>query len=81
MKIKRTPTSSARWPWTEAANQLINTSRNDAITSRNDAITSLPDRWMDEADEFTRIEEFGIAEGLRIAADELTEAIRRDARQ
>lgn len=44
-----------------------------------DVITRLPDRWMDEADQHTRDGFLGIAEGLRSAATELTEAIRHSA--
>jgi len=43
-------------------------------------LTRLPDQWEDEADQHTRDQEFGIAEGLHVAADELTRAIRENAR-
>lgn len=45
-----------------------------------DWLTRLPDQWEDEADQHTRDQEFGIAEGLRVAAEQLTRAIRENAR-
>ncbi len=45
-----------------------------------DWLTRLPDQWEDEADKHARDAEYGIAEGLRVAADELTRAIRENAR-
>lgn len=40
---------------------------------------SLLDAWEAEIDEHTKAGEYGIAEGLRIASDELTEALRARA--